>query len=149
MPSLSSVSSFVDIRHRLSILVCQPVRKRVCKELGVPLSQPLILWCDNLHATYLFANSVFHARTKHMEIDFHFVSEKVAHHELKVQFISLKFNSTLIEWKFLSYWLWADFWFYGKLVGKEVVTKSTILNKISISLKGIWLEDNYLIECLK
>ena len=44
-------------------------------ELGVKLSQPPCLWCDNLGATYLYANPVFRAKAKHIEIDFHFVRE--------------------------------------------------------------------------
>ena len=46
------------------------------KELQVSLAKPPILWCDNLGATYLTANPIFHAHTKHIEIDFHFVREK-------------------------------------------------------------------------
>ncbi|CAM8893628.1 unnamed protein product [Rhodiola kirilowii] len=62
----------------------------VLRELGVKQKQPPILWCDNLGATYVTANPVFHARTKHIEIDFHFVREKVAQGELEVRFISTK-----------------------------------------------------------
>jgi hypothetical protein len=57
-------------------------------ELGVKLLRPSCLWCDNLGATYLSANPVFHARAKHIEIDFHFVRERVAKRQLEVRFIS-------------------------------------------------------------
>ena len=60
----------------------------VLKELGVFLSRPPVLWFDNVGATYLSANPVFHARTKHIEVDFHFVRERVALGALDVRFIS-------------------------------------------------------------
>jgi histone deacetylase 1/2 len=60
------------------------------RELGVSLRAPPCLWCDNLDATYLSANPVFHARTKHIEIDFHFVRERVASKEIMIKFISSK-----------------------------------------------------------
>ncbi|KAD3642361.1 hypothetical protein E3N88_31585 [Mikania micrantha] len=58
------------------------------QELRVRVQSVPTLWCDNLGATYLSANPVFHARTKHVEVDFHFVREKVAQGHLSVQFIS-------------------------------------------------------------
>ena len=58
------------------------------QELGVTQQRVPILWCDTLGATYLTANPVFHARTKHIEIDFHFVRERVAAGALEVRFIS-------------------------------------------------------------
>ena len=60
----------------------------VLRELGVFQSRAPTLWCDNLGATFLTANPMFHARMKHIEIDFHFVREKVSAGALKVRFIS-------------------------------------------------------------
>lgn len=54
------------------------------QELCIPIKYAPTLWCDNLGATYLSANLVFHARTKHREIDFHLVREKAARRQLQV-----------------------------------------------------------------
>jgi hypothetical protein len=45
------------------------------------------VWCNNLSATFLASNPVFHARTKHIELDFHFVREKVQDGSIQVRFI--------------------------------------------------------------
>jgi histone deacetylase 1/2 len=60
------------------------------RELGVSLKEKPCSWCDNLGATFLSANPVFHARTKHIEIDFWFVRERVARRQLDIRFISSK-----------------------------------------------------------
>jgi Reverse transcriptase (RNA-dependent DNA polymerase) len=57
-------------------------------ELHVPLSSSPILWCDNIGATFLASNPMFHARTKHVEIDFYFVREHVALKLLQICYLS-------------------------------------------------------------
>jgi hypothetical protein len=59
-------------------------------ELEVFLSTPLILLCDNIGVKYLMANPLFHARTKHIAIDYHFILDKVVAKSLIVKFLSNK-----------------------------------------------------------
>jgi hypothetical protein len=59
-------------------------------ELRLPLSSPPTLWCDNIGATFLATNPVIHARTKHVEIDFHFIRERLVNKSLRLSFITSK-----------------------------------------------------------
>uniref|UniRef100_A0A2N9E3A6 Integrase catalytic domain-containing protein n=1 Tax=Fagus sylvatica TaxID=28930 RepID=A0A2N9E3A6_FAGSY len=62
--------------------------RTLLKDLGIFISQTPILWCDNVSALAIASNPVFHARTKHIEVDFHFVRERVLRKDLIVKFVS-------------------------------------------------------------
>lgn len=53
--------------------------RMLLKELQVPLLSPPKIWCDNLGAIALSSNPIYHGRTKHVEIDYHFIREKILH----------------------------------------------------------------------
>lgn len=57
-------------------------------ELGVSLSSTLVIYCDNVGATYLCSNPAFHSRMKHIAIDFHFVRDLVKTSHLRVSHVS-------------------------------------------------------------
>jgi histone deacetylase 1/2 len=55
--------------------------------MQVPSVSVPTIWCDNLGATYLSTNPIFHARTKHVEVDYHFLRDQVAKKEIQIHFI--------------------------------------------------------------
>jgi hypothetical protein len=57
------------------------------KEIGLVCPPAAWLWCDNIGAMYLYSNLVFHARTNHIEVDYHFVRERVANNLLQIDYV--------------------------------------------------------------
>ncbi|GKV29023.1 hypothetical protein SLEP1_g38002 [Rubroshorea leprosula] len=58
------------------------------QDIGIYIPNPPILHCDNISALHMTVNHVFHGRTKHVEMDYHFVREKVAFGNLVTQYVS-------------------------------------------------------------
>ncbi|XP_019228021.1 PREDICTED: uncharacterized protein LOC109209247 [Nicotiana attenuata] len=62
------------------------IRHILC-ELGIFLHEPIRVLCDNISSTYMTRNPAFHDRSKHIDVDFHFVHDKVAQGDLIVQYV--------------------------------------------------------------
>ncbi|CAH9088823.1 unnamed protein product [Cuscuta epithymum] len=76
--------------------------RSVLFELGFPVTTLVQLFCDNISASYLTANPVQHARSKHIQIDYHFVWERVAHGDLVLKYITTQLQLADIFTKSLS-----------------------------------------------
>ena len=84
------------------------IRNLLCELFHTPPKARLV-YCDNVNAFYLSTNPVQHQRTKHIEIDIHFVREKVARCEVHVLHVPSRFQIANIFTKGLPRALFEDF----------------------------------------
>jgi hypothetical protein len=57
-------------------------------DLGLHVDRQVVIYCDNLSNIQLARNPVFHARTKHIEVHYHFIREKVLAGEIDLIYVS-------------------------------------------------------------
>lgn len=55
-----------------------------------PSSEPTKLYCDNQAAVHIASNPVFHEQTKHIEVNCHFVREKILDKTITTPYICSK-----------------------------------------------------------
>ncbi|KAH9667511.1 retrovirus-related pol polyprotein from transposon RE1 [Citrus sinensis] len=58
------------------------------QELRIQPTQSPVLYCDNQSAEALASNPKYHSRTKHIELDLHFIREHIAQKQLIVSHVS-------------------------------------------------------------
>jgi hypothetical protein len=58
--------------------------RQLLQELHAPLTKSTLVYCDNVSTVYLSTNPIQHQRTKHVEIDLHFVRERVTIGDVRV-----------------------------------------------------------------
>ncbi|GJS41871.1 ribonuclease H-like domain-containing protein [Tanacetum coccineum] len=66
--------------------------RNLLRELHTPLATATLVYCDNVSAVYLSSNPVQHQRTKHIEIDIHFVRDLVATGAIRVLHVPSRYQ---------------------------------------------------------
>ncbi|MCO5586046.1 hypothetical protein L7F22_039984 [Adiantum nelumboides] len=56
-------------------------------DLGIQVQRPVVIYCDNLSNIQLAQNPVFHAKTKHIEVHYHFIKERVLDGSIDLTFV--------------------------------------------------------------
>ena len=64
--------------------------KHLLQDMKIECKGAMKMYCDNEAARHIASNPVFHERTKHIEVDCHFVREKVQSGEIETPFVRSK-----------------------------------------------------------
>jgi hypothetical protein len=51
--------------------------RHLLRDLGISHQESALLYCDNKVALHIAANPFFHERTRHIEVDCHFIRDKI------------------------------------------------------------------------
>ncbi|GJS66227.1 ribonuclease H-like domain-containing protein [Tanacetum coccineum] len=91
-PTLSRSSAEAEYRGVANAVAETCWIRNLLRELHTPLSSATIVYCDNVSVVYLSSNPVQHQRTKHIEIDIHFVRDLVVTGQVRVLHIPSRFQ---------------------------------------------------------
>ena len=64
--------------------------RKLLADMGQSIHAAVVIHCDNISSIMLANNPVYHARTKHIEVHYHFVREKVLVGEIDLVYVSTK-----------------------------------------------------------
>ncbi|GJW65041.1 ribonuclease H-like domain-containing protein [Tanacetum coccineum] len=108
-PTLSRSSTEAEYRGVVNVVAETCWLRNLLRELHTPLSFATLVYCDNVSAVYLSSNLVQHQRTKHIEIDIHFVRDLVATGQVRVLHVPSRYQFADIFTKGLPTALFEEF----------------------------------------
>ncbi|GJS47901.1 ribonuclease H-like domain-containing protein [Tanacetum coccineum] len=107
--TISRSSAKAEYRGVANVVTETAWIRNLLRELHSPLLTATLVYCDNVSAVYMSANPVQHQRTKHIEIDIHFVRDMVKAGHVRVLHVPSSFQYADIFTKGLPSALFEDF----------------------------------------
>ncbi|MCO5592024.1 hypothetical protein L7F22_046018 [Adiantum nelumboides] len=87
-PTIALSSTEVEYRGA-AIAACEVAwLEMLLQDLEIQVQDPVVIYCDNLSSIQLARNPVFHAHTKHIEVHYHFIRERVLDDGIDLAYIS-------------------------------------------------------------
>nr|GEW28438.1 ribonuclease H-like domain-containing protein [Tanacetum cinerariifolium] len=108
-PTLSRSNAEAEYRGVANVVAETCWIQNLLRELHTPLSFATIVYCDNVSDVYLSSNPIQHQRTKHIEIDIHFVRDLVATRQVRILHVPSRFQYVYIFTKGLPSALFDEF----------------------------------------
>ncbi|GJT37972.1 ribonuclease H-like domain-containing protein [Tanacetum coccineum] len=100
-PTLSHSSKEAKYRGVANVVAETCWLRNLLRELHTPLSSTTLVYCDNVSAVYFSSNPVQHQRTKHIEIDIHFVRD-LGKRAFLLTFTKYSIITAILKYKRLS-----------------------------------------------
>ena len=87
-------TNYFPVIHRSRIQsTCEAVwLRRILEDIGEKKTKPTKVHCDYQSVVKLAHNPVYHARTKHIELQHHFIREKIESKEIKLIYCNTSDN---------------------------------------------------------
>ena len=86
----------------MTLVACEHIwLKQLLQELRFGKDEQMTLVCDKQTALHIASNPVFHERTKHIEVDCHFIREKIASQNMTTSFVNSSAQLVNIFIKFI------------------------------------------------
>ncbi len=89
-PTIALLSTEAEYKG-VTIGACEVIwLQKLLLDLGQVVDALVVIYCDNISSILLTNNLVYHVRTKHIEVHYHFSTEKVLAKEIDLIHVSIE-----------------------------------------------------------
>jgi len=132
-PKVALSNTKVEYRG-VTIVACEVVwLQKLFLNLGQLVDAHVVIYCDNISSILLAKNPIYHARTKHIEVHYHFIREKILAKEIDLIHVSTEDQVIDIFTKVLSTYKLKKFRQMISVLEVDLSLKGSVENSSSTS----------------